>query len=296
MADHQKKREILIKGIEDLPTLPIVSKRIMEIAQDENASYHDLVEIVKQDQALSTQIMKVANSSFYGFLSRVSSLEHALVLLGSQEVISLVLGVSVYKFFSHNGDRAVDLSRFWKHSIICSQVARFLATHFKLNEDDSLFLIGLIHDIGKIVMDQYFHEEFLKIVEYVSKHRTTFSKAEKEILGTTHYQIGATVLKQWKFPKKVIMPIFYHHAPWYDMDNGTNSIIMYLANLLTKMAGFSCLSDEKKIEIDSFVNSPGLRFVRKSGFDLDKRALEQLVGHVQDYVLKESENIMRLFN
>ncbi len=285
----------LIQKIEQIPTIPMVSQRIMEIAGDEEAPFKDFVRIIEKDQALAAKILRVANSAFYGFLSRVSSLEHALVILGINEVKSIVLGCSVYNFFSHGQNDAFDRTRFWKHAITCSQVAKLLGTHFNTRNGDSLFLSGLIHDIGKVVLDQYFHEDFLQIIEYVSLTKTTFSKAEKKILGTTHDQIAAKLLKQWRFPDEVIMQVLYHHAPWHDKNYRTNSIIIYLANVLTKLAGHPCHPDEKQIDLHEFANSSEVDFIIRSGFDLDYETTKKLISDIQEFILVEANNVMRLF-
>jgi len=285
----------LIQKIEQIPTIPMVSQRIMEIAGDEKASFKDFVRIIEKDQALAAKILRVANSAFYGFLSRVSSLEHALVILGINEVKSIVLGCSVYNFFSHGQNDAFDRTRFWKHAITCSQVAKLLGAHFNTRNGDSLFLAGLIHDIGKVVLDQYFHEDFLQIIEHISLTKTTFSKAEKKILGTTHCQIAAKVLKQWRFPDEVIMQILYHHAPWHDKNYRTNSIIIYLANVLTKLAGHPCHPDEKQIDLHEFANSSEVDFIIRSGFDLDYETTKKLISDIQEFILVEANNVMRLF-
>jgi len=297
MAMNKTKRNMdkLIEKIERIPTIPIIFQRIMEISEDEKAPFKDFVGIIEKDQALAAKILRVANSAFYGFLSRVSSLEHALVILGINEIKSIVLGCSVYNFFSRGQTGAFDRTRFWKHAIICSQVAKLLGTHFNTRNGDSVFLAGLIHDIGKVVLDQYLHEEFLQIIEYISLTKTTFSKAEKKILGTTHYQIAAKLLKQWRFPDEVITPILYHHAPWHDKNYGTNSIIIYLANVLTKLAGHSCHPEEKQIDLHEFANSSGVHFIIKSGFDLDYEITKKLICDIQEFILVEADNVMRLF-
>jgi HD-like signal output (HDOD) protein len=295
MNKTKRNMDRLIQKIEQIPTIPIVSQRIMEISGDEKAPFKDFVAIIEKDQVLAAKILRVANSAFYGFLSRVSSLEHALVILGINEVKSIVLGCSVYNFFSHNKSDAFDRTRFWKHAIICSQVARLLGTHFNTKNDDSLFLTGLIHDIGKVVLDQYLHEEFLQIIEYVSLTKTTFSEAEKKILGTTHYQIAARLLKQWRFPDEVIMQILYHHAPWHDKNHGPNSIIIYLANVLTKLAGHPCHPEEKQIDLHEFANSSAVDFIIKSGFDLDYETTKKLTCDIQGFILVEANNVMKLF-
>jgi HD-like signal output (HDOD) protein len=149
--------------------------------------------------------------------------------------------------------------------------------------------------MGKVVLDQYLHEEFLQIIEYISSHNSTFSKAEKAVLGTTHYQIAATLLKQWNFPTKVIMGILYHHAPWYDKNYMTNAIVIYLANILTKLAGYSCYAKEKEIDPYKFASSSEVDFIMKSGFDLDYETIKKFIYHIQEFVLAEADNVMRLF-
>lgn len=285
----------VLQRVEQIPTIPVISQKIMEISGDENAVVRDFVRIIEKDQALAAKILRVANSAFYGFLSKVTSLEHALVILGINEVRSVVLGCSVYKFFSRSGSNGFDRTRFWKHSIICSQVARFLGTRFNVPNGNSLFLAGLIHDIGKVVVDQYFQEDFQQILEHVSSNKTTFSKAEKKVLGTTHDQIAGKLLKQWRFPNEVVTQVSNHHAPWHDKNHGTDSIIIYLANLLAKLAGHPCHPDEKQIDLHEFANSSELDFIVKSGFRLDYERLRKLTSDIQELVLAEADNVMRLF-
>lgn len=285
----------LIRKIEQLPTLPIVSQRIMEVIDNENASFKEIVEIVEKDQALALKILKIANSSFYGSLGKVSSLESAMIKLGTREVKAIVLGFSVHNFFSGAKDNSFDRGRFWKHAVLVSQVAKLLETHFRIAHDDSLFLSGLVHDMGKVVLDQYFHDEFLQVIDQLSSTHSTFSQTEKAILGTTHYQIAAKILKQWKFPENVIYKVLYHHAPWYDKTCQAGSIVIYLSNILTKLAGYSCHPDEQKIDMDKFARSQEMEFIVKNGFDLDYDMMRKLVTQVQEFTKDEADNVMSLF-
>jgi putative nucleotidyltransferase with HDIG domain len=296
MSPKNENVDRVIAQIEQIPTLPIISRKVIQVAGDENAPLADLVRIIEKDQALTVKILKVANSAFYGFLSRVSSLEHALALLGANEVKAIVLASSVHDFFSDHESGSFDRTRFWKHAVISSQVARYLGSQFKIREDDSLFLAGLIHDIGKVVLDTYLHEEFLEILDRVSAQRTTFSKAEKTILGVTHYQIGAKLLRQWKFPKKVILQVLYHHAPWYDKNHASLSIVVYLANILTKAAGFSCHPEEAQPDLERLAGSPEMEFIVKNGFDLDHESLKKLLAHIRNIIMDESDNVLRIFS
>jgi HD-like signal output (HDOD) protein len=291
-----KKLENIITRIEELPTLPIVSQKILQLMADENVSYRDIVKLVENDQSLALKIMKIANSAFFGSLTKISSLEHAMVKLGMNEVRSIVLAVSVYDFFSNTDSGSFDRERFWKHGIICSQTAKYLGSHYRIGNDDTLFLSGLVHDMGKAVLDEYFHDEFLNIINYLEMKKSTFSEAEKAILGTTHYQIAAKLLSQWKFPKKIILQVLYHHAPWADKTFETGSIMVYLANIITKMAGFSCHKNEEEIDMDTFSKSNQVGYINKNGFELDGEILDRFVNHTKEVVVEEADSVMRFFD
>ena len=291
-----KQLEKVVTRIEQLPTLPIVSQKIMELMANDDISFKDIVNVIENDQSLALKILKIANSAFYGSLSKISSLENAMIKLGMNEVKSVVLGVSVHDFFSNASDGMFDRERFWKHAIVCGQVAKYLGGYYKIKNDDSLFLSGLIHDMGKVVLDEYLHEDFLAVIDYIDSNNTSFSKAEKAITGTTHYQIAAKVLNQWKFPKEVIMQVLYHHAPWTDKSYETQASILYLANIITKLTGYTCHESEPDIDPLEFSKSSQIDFLTKSGFELDYELLMQFVNHIKDFVIEEADNMMRFFD
>jgi len=288
--------EPIIHTIEHIPTLPVISRQILDIREDDPNSHRKYVNIIEQDQALTLKVLKVANSAFYGSLSRVGSVDHALVRLGTNEVKSIVLAFSVQTFFSETKNNAYDRKRFWKHAIVCSQVAKLLGIHNRIHRDDSLFLAGLIHDMGKVVLDEYFHEDFLRILDLLKEEHTTFSQAEKSVLGTTHYQVGAKLLKQWRFPRRVITQVLFHHAPWYDKENENHTILLYLANVLAKITGYTCHPEEQPLDIGSFAASPEAEYVSKSGFDIELTNLQNLISRIREHLQEEAENVLTLFD
>lgn len=284
----------IINKIEHLPTLPIVSKQIKELFENEDITIRDLEDLIQKDAPLATKILKIVNSSFYGLINKTSSLEHALVILGLKEVKNIVLAFSIQSYFT-NENSNFDRKRFWKHSIVCSQIAKFLGNHFNAPGKDTLFLSGLIHDIGKLVFDQYFHNEFLETVNMVETKQIKTSEAEKNIIGVTHYQVAAKLLQQWQFPKDVIMQVFYHHAPWHDMNYTSGSIIIHLSDVITKISGYTCIENEPKTDIETLLNPKVIDFLMKNGFDLDKDSLEKLLNRINDLINNETNNVLKIF-
>ena len=277
------KVEALIKTIEDLPPLPDISSSIMKALNEPEVSIISITELIEKDIAIATQILKVANSPAYGAVSTISTIQHAIMMLGLDEVRGLLLAFAVQEFFDTAPEDKTVRKRFWTHSQVCSYTAVLLSHHFKQNDTSSFFLSGLIHDIGKLVVDQFMHEEFQQIIAHTREQSCTFRDAEKEILGVTHYQIGGKLLQQWNFPKQVTMQVFHHHNPWKDSAFTSGTFIIFLADVLTKIAGFPCLELERKFTIEDFCKSKALHIINQNGFEIDCFLLEKFVGQIQEF-------------
>ncbi len=285
----------ILSRIEELPTLPAVSQRILELMADENASNREISKLVENDQSLALKIMKMANSAFFGSLTKITSLEQAMIKLGMNEVRSIVLAVSVYDFFSNSDSGVFNRKRFWKHGIVCSHAAKYLGNYFRTG-NDTLFISGLVHDMGKAVLDEYFHDEFLSIINYLELKRCTFSEAEKAVIGTTHSQIAARLLTQWKFPENIIQQILCHHAPWEDKNHEKGGIMIFLADIITKASGYYCHADEEEMDLMAFSQSDQADYINKSGFKLDYETLERFVNHINEAIAGEADSMMRFFD
>lgn len=287
--------DAIVNTIEQIPTLPIVRSHIQTLFQHDDVSLHQLEEIIERDPPLAAKLLKLVNSSFYGMLNKISSIEHALVILGFKEVRNVVLGFSLQNHFKHTNEH-FNPKEFWKHSIVCSQIAKYLGKHFNTVDDGTFFLSGLIHDIGKLVVEQYFPDEFQRIIDYISQTNATFSQAEKEIIGVTHYHIAAKLLQQWHFPRRVIMQVFYHHAPWHDKNFSSGSTIIYLANILTKLAGYQCYPDEQKLSPSVCLNNTVCEYLNKNGFEIDADSLSLLQTSIAEFIAAEHDKALRLFD
>lgn len=289
-AQNAKKIKIsaelrkIIARIEEIPTLPVISQQVASLLHDEGVSLKKIAVVIEKDMAMATNILKIANSPFYGAIGRISSIDHALAMMGLDEVRGILLAFSIHSFFSKPIKGGINQIQFWKHSIICSQIARRLATHFKIKEDGSIFLSGLIHDIGKVVFDRYFHDEFQEVTHSVSLQIGNFSQMEQEILGVTHTQVAAKMLRQWKLPQQVSMQVLYHHAPWKTAKYRQGAIIIYLANIFAKFVGYPSMREEKALHSEDFLGTKAMQFITVSGFKLDEKIINRLLQEIQENI------------
>ena len=148
----KKTVSAIVEKIEAMPSLPTVTFQVMEITADPKSSANDLVEIISPDVSLTAKILKIANSPLYGLTREISSLQHALTVLGFKEIRNLVIStVAIENFKDIEQDGKFDIKGFWKHSFCCGLAAKIIATSF-MNKGNELFVAGLLHDIGKLVI------------------------------------------------------------------------------------------------------------------------------------------------
>ncbi len=230
------KNEILIKlysKIDELPTLPAVVPKILRLLEDENSTVSDLSDTISRDPALSSNILKVANSAYYGFSREISGLEKAILLLGYKMVRSLALSVGVVNTLAGK-EKCRHFSReaLWIHSLGSATVMDELGKRFSNgNETGHLFVIGLLHDVGKIVLDLFFTEPFQEAMEEAQKEDRGegLHSFEGRIIGIDHSEVGHVLLTRWKFPEIICGPIGIHHSS--EIPKGINASVVAMLKI-----------------------------------------------------------------
>lgn len=215
MSQELNIQKILGK-IDKLPTLPYVVTTLSDMVRNPNTSAADIHKVIMKDQSLSSRILKLVNSAFYGFSERISSISHAIVILGFNTVKNVALTASVFDMFAKDSKREELYSRknFWLHSLGVATAARIIGVKAKLPSVEDLFVAGLLHDIGKLVLDQFVHERFVDVLTLVNEKDILIKDAEMEVLGgVTHAQIGAWLATKWKLPQGLVQMIGFHHRP-----------------------------------------------------------------------------------
>jgi putative nucleotidyltransferase with HDIG domain len=214
-APSIKKEEakLLILELLELPTLSVVLNKILKVAGDSRSSAKDMAEVISQDQSLTSNILKIANSAYFGLSQQVPTVSRAIVVLGFDAVKSIALSASVISAFPSKPKKdSFDRSKFWTHSLACAYLCKQISGMTHLVDLETSFVCGLLHDIGKIALDMYFPDSYQKILAYLNENNVRLTEAEFEVLGFTHAEVGMWMTQRWKFPKPIIFSVANHHG------------------------------------------------------------------------------------
>ena len=228
-----------IRNIKNLPTLPVIVSRVLEVADDSGSSANELADIVSHDMSVSAKVLNLTNSAFYGFARRITTIPQAVVVLGFDTVRSLALSVSVFETL-RNSEEGVSFDReaFWIHSIGCGSAARLVAKELQYRDTGTFFVAGLLHDLGKVILDTYFNDVYQEVVEDMVEDERSALDSETDILDIDHAEVGGWLATRWKFPEVLVTPIACHHNPvGADEKFFREALIVHLANILTKREG-----------------------------------------------------------
>jgi putative nucleotidyltransferase with HDIG domain len=206
-----------ITQITNLPTLPQVATRLMNVVNDPLTSSSDVAFIVGQDLSLSAKVLRLANSAFYGMPRTITNINNAVVILGLRVINTMVLSLTVFDMFPGDNQRPLfDRRAFWKHSLACATIAKMLARkleRFMLLDPEEAFCSGLLHDIGKVVMEQYLHDDFREALALAGEKNVSLYEAEQQRLGYTHTDVADWLISGWQLPVELQAPLVYHHTP-----------------------------------------------------------------------------------
>jgi putative nucleotidyltransferase with HDIG domain len=234
-----------IKKITTLSTIPEVLHRLSSMTEDPDTSMTQLARAISSDQVLTARILKMVNSVFYGLPRRVTGMKQALVLLGINVIKSLVLTCSVFQSISRDKDFTFDKSRFWIHSLGCAQAAGLLAERLECEKPEEINIAGLLHDIGKIVMDEHLPNEYNKALKLVQENDCLIIEAESEALHLSHPQVARWLLRAWELPDKLVEPVSFHHNPDRSKSYYLETAIVHLADIICRAKGAGTGGDGK---------------------------------------------------
>lgn len=212
-AEHAASLEKLFRRIGQISSLPAVANRISQVADDEESSAADLLQVVGQDPALSIRILRTVNSSYYGVTNEVGDLQTAISLLGFNEVRKLALTVYVARLCEEQTNYR-DFSRegLWNHMVAVGTIARMISKRFQRGNPDEAYMSGLLHDVGLLLIDQYMHDQLCHVIDLIYDGMDT-TVAEEKILTFDHTDLGAYIAIQCQVPDRIVTAVRYHHNP-----------------------------------------------------------------------------------
>jgi len=229
----------ILKSIDRIPAFPAIVQKVRELLHDDDYSVADLVNVIKYDQAVAANILKISNSAYFGARQKIKTIHEAVVYLGQQQLVRAVQTAGVSKFYRKGGIGYVSKSKdLWEHSVAVALMSQILSRKIREREDPVLYTAALLHDVGKIIMGEYVHESFEQIINRVKNSKCSFLEAEEDILGINHADLGGRIAAHWNFPSEIRDAIAYHHRPDLLMEkNKTNAWLVYLSDQACLMMG-----------------------------------------------------------
>jgi putative nucleotidyltransferase with HDIG domain len=201
----------IVQTTGDLPTMPHLASLVLAKISNPNTSTKELNDIISKDQSLAARVLKIANSSFYGCPRAITSLSEAVTIMGFNSIRSLVTASALRDFFKTTG---LAEKLLWEHSLASGSVAKMIAKSIRFSKTEEAFLGGLLHDIGKVILNFRLPKETQRIVQEVYNNPgTTFSQVEQATFGFDHAQVGEMVARKWNFAEEIVDVIGNHHHP-----------------------------------------------------------------------------------
>ena len=224
-----------LEELEELPTLPAVVMKVLDLAYKENVSVRDLKQVIITDPPLSAKVLRVANSVYYGRATKTKSLDQALVTIGLDMLVTICTSMGVIQSFDAWEERKLHRKDIWAHALATSFLAKSLEMRKAMidNNGPDIFVAGLLHNIGWIIIDQYFGEELDAILKTADEVEEWTLEYERDILGMDHAEIGYLFLKKWGLPEEVAEVVRYHHDVDYDGKFAPQAALIGLSSFIS---------------------------------------------------------------
>ena len=271
-------------AIKSFPGMPGTAVRLLALIDNPAMRVSQIEQILRQDPGLTANVLRLANSAYFGIPSKVGSIRQAVILLGLKRLIQMVIAACVSAIM----DKPVpgyDLppGELWRHSIAVSVAAEGLVKELNAEAAEEIFTAALLHDVGKLVLGQFDQDEYHQIETAVSQG-ISFEMAEKIVLGANHADIGAQILTKWSLPQEIVNAVQFHHAPEDAGQRNTMLDIVHVANFMSMMIGIG-------IGKDGLHHQPSAEVTERLGLEPDH--LEKVASQTMQWVKELSEVLGR---
>lgn len=224
--------QALVQGSLELASLPEVVMRTIDLINDPDTSAAEIGQVIGEDPGLTARLLKIVNSPFYGFPSRIDTVSRAITVIGTLELLDLILATSVVKTFRGIPTELVDMDSFWHHSLYTGVIARILAGRMRAPNTERYFIAGLLHDIGSLAMYKLLPEECATTLRRARIELTPLHFIEQEVLGFDHAEVGGELMRAWHLPEGLVEAIRFHHQPLQAQTNPLETALVHLADVI----------------------------------------------------------------
>lgn len=235
----------LIKGITKVASLPTVYLKLQEAIRKPGVTNQEITQIINEDAAMAARLLRIANSAFYNFPSKVDTVTQAITIIGVNQLQDLVLACSMVSMFKNVPEELVTMESFWKHSIACGVTARIIASLRRENNIERFFLAGLLHDLGRLIFYMLRSKDMAEVIQRSEQDKCLLTTSEKEYFGFNHAKLGAMLLKTWKLPPSLVESTAYHHSPHHAKQYMLEASIVHIADVIANALAFGSTGEKR---------------------------------------------------
>jgi HD-like signal output (HDOD) protein len=232
MANPPESVEALIRGVTQVHSLPLFYSRLDETINHPRSSIANIAKLISEDPGLTGRILKLANSPLFACLAKIESITQAITIIGVQQVRDLALAISVMDVFKGIPAGLIDMQQFWRHSIATGIAARVLATNQREANLERFFVMGILHDIGRLTMIVRLPDLFRTMLMECRETGRSLHQIERERLGFDHSEVSGELLKKWKIPSRIAEPVELHHRPMRANQYPREASVLHLADVI----------------------------------------------------------------
>jgi putative nucleotidyltransferase with HDIG domain len=278
----------ILGKITELMPLPNTIQKIASLTKNPETPLKTISRELESDQAMVSKVLKLANSSFYGFSKQVRTISHAVVCLGYNSIRQMVLTAHSFSILDKElKSYYLEKGEMFNHSFAVALASRIIASKISYPNPEEVYLMGLLHDIGKVVINQYAPKEFENVILLYNKGDITFCEAEHEVLGFDHGEIGSAVCHKWNLSDDIIETIKIHHNPEIASEFNLAVHIVHIANSIISMLGIgACIGS-----IEQKISGQSLKKLNLQSDDISKLMLLIMEALEQEDSLNKSSNI-----